>query len=197
MPKKLGSETLEQALKLLAEKLEFDLAEPASLVVCGGASLIALGLVSRTTKDVDVLALMDEQGQLRPSDPLPESVSRAVSEIAGQLDLYPKWLNGGPTDLLKWGLPEGFRDRLTRRDYGIRLTIWHVSRLDQIHFKVFAATDAGPGRHVNDLLALHPSQAEVLAAARWALTQDASEGFVMVLKEMLRELGYEDIAKQL
>jgi len=197
MPKKLGSETLEQALKLLAEKLEFDRAEPASLVVCGGASLIALGLVSRTTKDVDVLALMDEQGQLRPSDPLPESVSRAVSEIAGQLDLYPKWLNGGPTDLLKWGLPEGFRDRLTRRDYGIRLTIWHVSRLDQIHFKVFAATDAGPGRHVNDLLALHPSQAEVLAAARWALTQDASEGFVMVLKEMLRELGYEDIAKQL
>jgi len=197
MPKKLGSETLEQALKLMAEKLEFDRAEPASLVVCGGASLIALGLVSRTTKDVDVLALMDEQGQLRPSDPLPESVSRAVSEIAGQLDLYPKWLNGGPTDLLKWGLPEGFRDRLTRRDYGIRLTIWHVSRLDQIHFKVFAATDAGPGRHVNDLLALHPSQAEVLAAARWALTQDASEGFVMVLKEMLRELGYEDIAKQL
>ena len=197
MPKKLGSETLEQALKLLAEKLEFDRAEPASLVVCGGASLIALGLVSRTTKDVDVLALMDKQGQLLPSDPLPGSVSRAVSEIAGQLDLYPNWLNGGPTDLLKWGLPEGFRDRLTRRDYGTRLTIWHVSRLDQIHFKVFAATDAGPGRHVNDLLALHPTQAEVLAAARWALTQDASEGFVMVLKEMLRELGYEDIAKQL
>jgi hypothetical protein len=197
MPTKLGSETLEQALKLLAEKLEFDRAEPASLVVCGGASLIALGLVSRTTKDVDVLALMSEQGQLLPSDPLPESVSRAVSEIASQLDLYPKWLNGGPTDLLKWGLPEGFRDRLTRRDYGTCLTIWHVSRLDQIHFKVFAATDAGPGRHVNDLLALHPSREEVLAAAQWALTQDASEGFVMVLKEMLGELGYEDIARQL
>jgi len=31
MPKKLGSETLEQALKLLAEKLGFDRAEPAWL----------------------------------------------------------------------------------------------------------------------------------------------------------------------
>jgi hypothetical protein len=196
MPKKLGSEALEQALRLLAEKLEFDRAEPVSLVVCGGASLIALGLVSRTTKDVDVLALMDEQGRLLPSDPLPESVSRAVSEIAGQLDLYPNWLNGGPTDLLKWGLPQGFRDRLTRRDYGARLTIWHVSRLDQIHFKVFAATDAGPGRHVDDLLQLKPTKAELLSAARWALTQDASEGFVTILKEMLRELGHEDIAKQ-
>jgi hypothetical protein len=196
MPKKLGSETLEQALNLLAEKLEFDRAEPASLVICGGASLIALGLVSRTTKDVDVLALMDEQGQLLPSQPLPESVSRAVSEIAGQLDLYPNWLNGGPTDLLKWGLPEGFRDRLTRRDYGTCLTIWHVSRLDQIHFKVFAATDAGPGRHVDDLLQLKPTKAELLSAARWALTQDASEEFVMILKDMLRQLGHEDIAKQ-
>jgi hypothetical protein len=197
MPKKLGSETFEAALKLLAEKLEFDRAEPASLVVCGGASLIAMGLVSRTTRDVDVLALMDKQGQLLPSEPLPESVSRAVSEIASQLDLYPNWLNGGPTDLLKWGLPEGFRDRLTRRNYGTRLTIWHVSRLDQIHFKVFAATDAGPGRHVDDLLQLKPTKAELLSAARWALTQDASEGFVMILKDMLRELGYEDIAKQL
>ena len=187
---------LERALTLLGEKLGFDRAEPVSLVVCGGSSLIALGLVDRTTKDDDVLALMGEHGRLLPSEPLPEAITRAVSEIAGQLDLFPNWLNGGPTDLLKWGLPEGFQARLTRRDYGRCLTIWHVSRLDQIHFKVFAATDAGPGRHVDDLLKLNPTKGEVLSAARWALTQDASEGFVMVLKEMLRELGHEDVAKQ-
>jgi len=195
--KKLGKETLEQALTLLAEKLEFDGVAPVSLVVCGGSSLIALGLVNRTTKDVDVLALMDEGGRLLPSDPLPEAVSRAVEEIAGQLDLDPKWLNGGPTDLLKWGLPEGFLARLTERKYGNALRIWYVGRLDQIHFKVFAATDAGPGRHVNDLLALAPTNEELLAGARWTLTQDGSEGFVMILKEMLRELGHEDIANQL
>jgi hypothetical protein len=196
MPKKLGKEMLERALELLGEKLEFDRAAPVSLVVCGGSSLIALGLVERTTKDVDVLALMGDEGRLLPSEPLPEALSRAVSEIAGQLDLFPNWLNGGPTDLLKWGLPEGFRARLKRRDYGTCLTIWHVSRVDQIHFKVFAATDVGPGRHVDDLLKLNPTKAELMAAARWTLTQDTSEGFVMVLKEMLKELGHEDIAKQ-
>jgi hypothetical protein len=197
MPKKLGKDTLEQALTLLAETLEFEHAETVSLVVCGGSSLIALGLINRTTKDVDVLALMDDQGSLLPSQPLPEAVSRAVAEIASQLDLDAKWLNGGPTDLLKWGLPEGFQARLTQRKYGKCLTVWYISRLDQIHFKVFAATDAGPGRHVNDLLALNPSKAELLTGARWALTQDASEEFVTILKDMLRELGHEDLAKEL
>ena len=60
-----------------------------------------------------------------------------------------------------------------------------------------AAADAGPGRHVSDLLALKPSKAELLSAARWALTQDSSEGFVMVLNEMLQELGHEDLTKEL
>lgn len=197
MARKLGKEVLEQALTLLGEKLEFDRAEPAGLVVCGGSSLIALGLVSRTTKDVDVLAVRGEQGELLPSQPLPEAVTRAAREIAGQLDLLPNWLNGGPTDLLKWGLPVGFEERLTRRGYGRCLTVWHVSRLDQIHFKVFAAVDAGPGRHVEDLLKLNPTAAELRAAARWTLTQDASEGFVLTLKDMLRQLGHEDIANDI
>lgn len=197
MPHRLNKETLKEALQLLAEKLDFDRAKPVALVVCGGSSLMALGLVDRTTRDVDVLALLDEQGRLMPSQPLPEAVSRAAAEIAGQLGLQPNWLNGGPTDLLKWGLPEGFQTRLTRQDYGRCLTIWFISRLDQIHFKVFAATDAGPGRHVDDLLKLNPTKEELLSAARWALTQDVSEGFAMILKDMLRELGHEDIARQL
>jgi hypothetical protein len=50
---------------------------------------------------------------------------------------------------------------------------------------------------VNDLLALNPTKVELLAAARWALTQDASEGFVLILKDMLRVLGHEDLSQQL
>ncbi len=72
-----------------------------------------------------------------------------------------------------------------------------MGRWDQIHFKLFAAEDGGPGRHLNDLLALRPTEAELLAAARWALTQDASEGFAWVLKDMLRQMGYEHLAGQL
>lgn len=197
MANALDQAMIEHALSLLAEKLEADQSGPLALVVCGGASLVALGLVSRATRDVDVLALRHEQGKLVAASPLPEALSRAVEEIAGQLDLYPQWLNGEPTGLLEWGLPEGLGERLVRREYGRALTVWFVGRWDQIHFKLFAAADTGPGRHLNDLLALRPTEAELLAAARWALTQDASEGFAWVLKDMLRQMGHEHLAGQL
>ncbi len=195
MPKKLNKESLDEALGLLAEKLGFERAEAVSLVVCGGSALIATGLVSRTTKDVDVLALVNSEGELLTSEPLPEAVVRAAAEIATQLGLDPKWLNGGPTELLRWGLPEGFRSRLTLREYGPCLTVSFIGRLDQIYFKVFAATDAGPGRHVNDLLALHPTEVELVVGAKWALTQDGSEEFAMTLRDMMKQLGYENVAK--
>lgn len=197
MPKRLNKESLEQALGLLAEKMEFEQASPVSMVVCGGSSLIATGLVNRTTKDVDVLALMNSAGELITSEPLPEAVVHAAAEIAAQLGLEPKWLNGGPADLLRWGLPQGFRARLTERNYGPCLTVWFIGRLDQIHFKIFAATDAGPGRHVSDLLALQPTEVELLAGAKWSLTQDSSEGFALTLRDMMKQLGYEKIAGQI
>lgn len=54
MPKKINSEILEKALKLLSGRLELEGSPHANLVVCGGAALIALDLVVRMTKDVDV-----------------------------------------------------------------------------------------------------------------------------------------------
>ena len=41
------------------------------LVVCGGSALIALNLVVRTTRDVDVLATLTD-GQLHCARPLPD-----------------------------------------------------------------------------------------------------------------------------
>ncbi len=55
-----------------------------------------------------------------------------------------------------------------------------------------ALVDQGPGRHEADLLALSPSHVELLAAARWALTHDPSEGFRQELEAALRHLGVED-----
>ena len=57
----------------------------------------------------------------------------------------------GPADLLKYGLPEGFKERLQTKIYGQELTVHYISRVDQIHFKVYASVDSGPGRHVDDL----------------------------------------------
>lgn len=98
----------------------------------------------------------------------------------------------GPTDLLDFGLPEGFLGRLERRDYGRALTVHFASRYDQIHFKLYALVDRGPGKHEEGLKALDPSEAELLAAARWSRTHDPSEGYAGILRMALEHLGVSD-----
>jgi len=101
-------------------------------------------------------------------------------------------LNAGPSDLLDFGLPDGFLDRLEHRDFGPALTVHFAGRLDQIHFKLYAFVDQGLGRHESDLRALGPTREELLAAARWTRTHDPSEGFREHLQGALRYLGVED-----
>jgi hypothetical protein len=87
-------------------------------------------------------------------------------------------------------------ERLQTHSYGTHLTVHFIDRIDQIHFKLYAAADRG-GYHIEDLRALDPTPAEIDAAARWTTTHDVSEGFVMVLKDLLRNLGYADSANRL
>lgn len=191
MPDALTKATIERALGLLGGFLRDLGANPVHLVVCGGSSLIVLNLVARTTRDVDVMALLGGSGDLLCSKPLPVAVSQAAKHVAEVLNLDDAWLNGGPADQIKTGFPAGMASRLHAVSYGPALTISFVDRFDLIHFKVYAAVDSGPGRHADDLLALKPTPEEMVAAARWAVTQDVSEGFRSVLKDMLRRLGYE------
>ena len=52
-------------------------------------------------------------------------------------------------------------------------------------------------RLVQDLLDLAPTADELLAAAHWTCTQDPSEGFLMLLRHMLTELGHGNLSDQL
>lgn len=61
----------EKALKLRGARLDLAQAPAIGLVVCGGSALVAPGLIQRTTRDVDVLALMNPGGDLICPDPLP------------------------------------------------------------------------------------------------------------------------------
>jgi hypothetical protein len=161
------------------------------LVVIDGSALLALGLVSRATRDVDLVGL--KQGEaIVPVDPLPELLAAACRRVARDFRLPDRWLNGGPTSLLELGLPEGFVERLHRREYGPSLTVHFASRLDQIHFKLYALVDHGPGKHEDDLRALQPTHAELLAAARWSRTHDPSQGYRTMLLRALAHLGVED-----
>ena len=186
----ITGETLDVILDALAEQLR-SLGEQMEVVVIGGSALTALGLVKRATRDVDLLAIA-ENGELRPAEPLPEALRTARDRIARDFELDENWLNPGPTELLRWGLPTGFMTRVVTRHYGQALTVHFAGRVDQIHFKLFAMVDQAGGRHEADLRALRPSAAELVAAARWSLTQDPSPGYRMVLVEALSVLGVED-----
>lgn len=179
------------ALAALGEQLD-RANERFELVVIGGSGLLALGLIDRTTRDVDVVALRRE-GELLDPRPLPQGLLDARSRIAEDFGLPQDWLNAAPSSLLDFGLPAGFVERLERRDYGPALTVWLASRLDQIHFKLYALADQAPGsKHDLDLRALDPTREELLAAARWAATHDPSEGFRHELSAALAYLGVED-----
>ncbi len=161
------------------------------IVVIGGAALIALGLISRATRDVDLVALVEERG-LAPADPFPDALAAARDRVARDFGLPGDWLNPGPADLLRWGLPDGFLERVQTRRYGTALTVHLASRLDQIHFKLYAIVDQGGGKHEQDLRTLRPTRAELLAAAAWATTHDPSEGFRQELLAALAHFGVED-----
>lgn len=195
MNKKLDTQTLDAALSLLSERLRLNRSEPVNLVICGGSALIAMEFIERATKDVDIVPLIDERGTLTNSRPLPIFLIEAATQVALDLGLDKDWLNDGPGELIEAGLPDGFQDRLTQKKYGTHLRVNFISRFDQIHFKVYAAVDRGPGYHVNDLLAMNPTPDEISAASQWALSQDPSSGFKDVLKEMLSKLGYDSISK--
>jgi hypothetical protein len=165
--------------------------ERFELVVVGGSGLLALGKIERGTRDVDIVALRSGE-RLETADPLPAALLAARDRVARDFSLEPDWLNAGPTDLLDFGLPAGFLERVETRGYGEGLTVHLASRFDQIHFKLYALVDRGPGKHEADLRALEPTEEELLAAARWTRTHDPSEGFEEMLRAVLVHLGVDD-----
>lgn len=197
MSRDLDKGGLDLALKSLAVRLDENRSKPFEIVVCGGSALILTGLIPRTTKDVDIVAMIRESHLASPA-PLPNSLRQAAKEVAEDLGLDPTWLNNGPSrdegGLFQMGLPAGFAKRLTSVTFGARLTVHFIDRLDHIHFKLYASVDRG-GYHIEDLLALEPTSGELDAAARWCMTHDVSDGFRRILKKLLTELGYEDVAE--
>ncbi len=196
----IGSNELDKALRLLGGHLRLQDAPPMNLVVCGGAALLARGLQTRTTQDVDILAFMDDDRNLTAPVPLPDGLMEAADRAAKTLGLPENWLNNEPSardsGLFQRGLPEGIAHRMICREYGSHLRVFFVGRLDQIHFKLLAAANVG-GRHLDDLLALAPTGDELEQAARWAIARKPDPAFLQSLTGLLGYLGYGNIAERL
>ncbi|MDP1608379.1 MAG: hypothetical protein Q8L98_03585 [Chlamydiales bacterium] len=112
------------------------------MVAIGGGGLLLLGMISRSTKDVDVVALVDH-GDFISAKHLPIPLFEAIAEVGAALQLGENWMNTGPSDLFLMGLPEGFADRMSTSHYG-GLILHLAGRFDQICFKLYASVDQGP-----------------------------------------------------
>ena len=192
---------IETILGALGEQLESSAGEPIELLVCGGSALIFLGLVERTTKDVDILAHVKrtrggDTSIIKATLTAPEFVT-ASAKVARDFNLPENWINAGPTSAVDLGLPDGIMERVSRRAFGRKLTVHFLGRYDQIHFKLYAAVDQGAGKHFDDLLALNPTADELEQAARWSMTHDGSEGYRQVLKDLLNHMGHRNVAARL
>jgi len=170
---------IERALTALGEQLSAESVE-LRIVVVGGAALNLLGIVRRTTRDEDVIALATSGPsgmQLQNPDPLPEALTRGIRIVARDLQIPPDWMNSAVAGQWQTGLPAAMEQRLTWRQFGA-LWVGLAGRADLVALKVYAAADQpGPdSRHMQDLFALAPSEAELAGAATWIETQDPTIG---------------------
>jgi hypothetical protein len=183
---------IETALMHVSELLAAD-GEAFAIVILGGAALNLLGVVDRTTTDVDILAVARPRDPAvhreiaAPPNPLPESLLRAIGLVAEDMALAPDWMNTGPALQWQTGLPPGLADRLEWRQYGGALDVGIVSRYDLIFFKLFAAADdvGTASVHYHDLVALGPTSEELTVAATWVRGQDASSVFAEILEQVI------------
>ncbi len=185
-----SKEELQEILEALGEALELEDGELVELLVCGGAGLLYLESVSRVTKDVDVVALVEGHKDKDPK-PFPEHLKAAILRVSRDFQLQEDWLNYGPRESQILGLPQGIVERAHTQSYGSLLCVHFLSRIDQIFFKFYALVDhSGPGKHMDDLQMLDPTIEEIKEALAWAKTHDPSEGFQMMAKLTLQALGF-------
>jgi len=192
---------VETILSALGEQLEDLLNEPIEILVCGGSALNVLGLIQRTTEDVDILAyvMRNKEGKISivKAEPLTPELNEAAKRVARDFNLPERWLNPGPASAVDLGLPEGLMERVITRKFGKKLIVHLLDRYDQIHFKLYAVVDQGAGKHLDDLLALKPTPDEIEHAACWSMTHDVSEGFKGSLKILLNHMGFNNVAERL
>jgi hypothetical protein len=154
-------------------------------VVVGGAALALLDVITRETRDFDIL---------HPE--LSESVLAAARLFATEqrnlgIPLRDDWLNNGPRQLTDV-LPIGWQARVQAVYAGSAISLSTLGRSDLLAAKLFALCDRGTD--LPDCLALAPSAAELAAAIPWVAHQDAHPGWpahvTATLANLARRLGH-------
>lgn len=196
MPDTLGPEAMVQALDLLGADLRAA-GELEQLLVHGGGCLQLMGLISRETLGLDLVARKEGE-HFVPLAQVPEAVARSLARVRRLVPLPPGLLDVTGAAAMPHGLPPGFEGRLGRREFG-GLVLFLPDRRDLVFLKLNAAVDRGDpaGKHVADLAALSPTPDELVAGGRWALTHTDAPEFRTFLCQVLRALGVTDPDRKL
>lgn len=194
----LDQSSLEEALCLLGEYLSYQGGLPIHLLVAGGSALLASGVISRSTSDLDVMAqrgLVD--GEIIDARPLPASLVTAAAKVATEMKLPENWINADfallalPFD----DYPRDFLTDLMDRSYGTHLSISYLGRSGLIYLKFHAATDPQRKRRATDLADLQnlqPTAKEIQKTLHWMECQGLiTSGNHTYVEEALRTLGHE------
>lgn len=148
-------------------------------VVIGGAALGLLGVVSRQTRDCDIL---------HPK--LPKKIQDAAKIFAkirnreGDL-LADDWLNNGPSSLTDV-LPDGWKDRLQVAYKGKAIVLHCLGRIDLLRSKLFALCDRGID--LQDCVALAPTKEELEEIRPWLEYQDANPDWPAHTRTIIEDL---------
>lgn len=169
-------------------------------ILCGGASaLCMLEILSRSTMDVDALAILGKGGALSKIRRFPKELQLAIQRTATTLGLDEEWFNTSATELLRFGLPKGVVSRSARhrKQYGPCLTVQFLDRLDQVALKLFASMDPVKfRRHLEDLVSMKPKAKEIDHALEWMLGWKTSPAFRKRLSSILIGLDFPKHAKR-
>jgi hypothetical protein len=154
-------------------------------IVIGGTALALIGIVTRPTRDCDVL-----------DPPIPAELAAharsfaTVRRAAGD-PLAEDWFDAGPASLTGV-LPSGWRERLIDAFVGRALRLRTLGRGDLLASKLFALCDRGTD--LSDCLALAPTAAELALLQPWLEQQDANPDWQAhtrsVTTDLARRLGY-------
>ena len=164
---------------LAERRLQFD------AVVIGGAALNLLGVVSRLTKDCDIL---------HPE--IPNEIAEAPRAFAIEVrakggTLQDNWLNNGPTSLASHLLPR-WEERLQTVFAGTAIQLRCLGRKDLLCAKLFALCDRGID--LGDCLALAPNINELENVLPWLERQDANPEWPAhvraTIADLRRRLGH-------
>jgi len=149
-------------------------------IVVGGAALGLLGVISRETRDCDVI---------EPA--LPQELLAAARRFAAEARsrgeiLKDDWLNNGPASLTSV-LPAGWRDRLQPAFQGKAIRLQTLAREDLLKTKLFALCDRG--LDIPDCIAMKPTADELAESVAWLERQDLNPDWPAHVRSTLADLG--------